>query len=166
MKWLRLLKPPSVAPDAAISIVAPASSAQPERIERGLAALRDLGLHAQSGSERSARGPLYFAGTPEQRLADLHAAFADPGTSAVMCLRGGYGSNYLLDGLDLETIAAHPKPFFAYSDLTGIQLRLLDELGLPVFHGPMLAADFYLHRRRSSSQFSRRVSRRALQRRR
>jgi muramoyltetrapeptide carboxypeptidase len=88
--------------------------------------------------------PLYFAGTPHQRLADLHAAFADPDTSAVMCLRGGYGSNYLLEDLDFETIAAHPKPFFAYSDLTGIQLRLLDELGLPAFHGPMLAADFYL----------------------
>ena len=61
-----------------------------------------------------------------------------------MCIRGGYGSNYLLEGLDLETIAAHPKPFFAYSDLTGPQLHVLDELGLPVFHGPMLAADFYL----------------------
>jgi len=61
-----------------------------------------------------------------------------------MCLRGGYGSNYLLNELDLRLIAEHPKPFFAYSDLTGIQLRLLDELGLPAFHGPMLAADFYL----------------------
>ena len=67
-----------------------------------------------------------------------------PDTAAIMCVRGGYGSNYLLDSLDFETIAAHPKPFFAYSDLTGIQLRLLDELGMPVFHGPMLAADFYL----------------------
>ncbi len=61
-----------------------------------------------------------------------------------MALRGGYGSNYLLDGLNFETIAGRPKPFFAYSDLTGLQLHLLDELGLPAFHGPMLAADFYL----------------------
>jgi muramoyltetrapeptide carboxypeptidase len=91
-----------------------------------------------------ARGPLYFAGTPEQRLADLHAAFEDESTSMVMSLRGGYGSNYLLEGLDVAKIAQHPKPFFAYSDLTGIQLQLLDELGLPAFHGPMLAADFYL----------------------
>jgi muramoyltetrapeptide carboxypeptidase len=96
------------------------------------------------GTSAQTRGPLYFAGTGEQRLADLHAAFADEGTSAVMCLRGGYGSNYLLDGLDLKLIASHPKPFFAYSDLTGIQLRLLDEIGLPAFHGPMVAADFYL----------------------
>ena len=62
----------------------------------------------------------------------------------VMSLRGGYGSNYLLDRLDLELIRAHAKPFFAYSDLTGVQLHLLDGIGLPAFHGPMLAADFYL----------------------
>jgi muramoyltetrapeptide carboxypeptidase len=74
----------------------------------------------------------------------LHAAFADPDSSAILCLRGGYGSNYLLDGLDLDLIRNHPKPFFAYSDLTGIQLTLLDQLGLPAFHGPMVAADFYL----------------------
>lgn len=139
-----LMKPPAVAPDAAISIVAPASSAQPEQTERGLAGLRDLGLTPKLRPNALANGPLYFAGTPEQRLADLSAAFADSGTSAVMSLRGGYGSNYLLENLDIETIAEHPKPFFAYSDLTGLQLRLLDELGLPAFHGPMLAADFCL----------------------
>ncbi len=139
-----LLKLPPVAPDAAIGIVAPASPAKPERVDRGLAALRSLGYAPKFAPNALLREPLYFAGTPRQRLADLHAAFADPDTAAVMCIRGGYGSNYLLESLDFETIAAHPKPFFAYSDLTGIQLRLLDEFGLPVFHGPMLAADFYL----------------------
>ncbi len=140
-----LMKPPAVAPDAAISIVAPASFAQPERTERGLAALRDIGFTPKLNPNTLTRGPLYFAGTSDERLADLNAAFADPGTSAVMSLRGGYGSNYLLEHLNIETIAAHPKPFFGYSDLTCLQLRLLDELGLPAFHGPMLAADFYLH---------------------
>ena len=139
-----LLKPPPVAPDAAISIVAPASPAKPERVEGGIAALRSLGHVPQFAANALLREPLYFAGSPLERLADLHAAFAAPDTAAVICIRGGYGSNYLLDSLDLETIAACPKPFFAYSDLTGIQLHLLDELGLPVFHGPMLAADFYL----------------------
>ena len=140
----RLIKPPAVPPGSAIAIVAPASSAQPERIERGLAALQVLSFTPKPGANALLREPLYFAGTAAQRLADLHAAFADPEANAVMALRGGYGSNYLLSGLDLATIAAHPKPFFAYSDLTGIQLRLLDQLGLPAFHGPMLAADFCL----------------------
>ncbi|MGB6721004.1 MAG: LD-carboxypeptidase, partial [Terracidiphilus sp.] len=117
--------------------------AQPERVERGMEALRALGYAPRLAASALERGPLYFAGTPEQRLADLHAAFEDESSSAAMCLRGGYGSNYLLDRLDIERIGKNPKPFFAYSDLTGIQLRLLDELGLIAFHGPMVAADFY-----------------------
>jgi muramoyltetrapeptide carboxypeptidase len=139
-----LLKPLAVNAGAGISIVAPASSAQLERIEKGLAALRALGYSPSVGMNALHRGPLYFAGTPHQRVADLHAAFADETTDAVMCLRGGYGSNYILDALDLNLIAKHPKPFFAYSDLTAVQLYLLDEIGLPAFHGPMAAADFYL----------------------
>ncbi len=139
-----LLRPASVPDNAAIRIVAPASFARLERMEAGLAALQTLGYQPVLGSHAFARGPLYFAGTPEDRIADLHEAFADPHSNAVMCLRGGYGSNYLLDGLDLDTLAKHPKLFFAYSDLTGLQLYLLDQLGLPAFHGPMLAADFYL----------------------
>jgi muramoyltetrapeptide carboxypeptidase len=141
---MSLLKPPAVAPGSGLRIIAPASSAQAERSDLGFAALKKLGYEPAWGASALERGPLYFAGTPAQRLADLDAAFADEKSSAVISLRGGYGSNYLLSSLNLETIAAHPKPFFAYSDLTGIQLRLLDEIGLPVFHGPMLAADFYL----------------------
>lgn len=139
-----LLKPRTLQTGSTISIVAPASFAVPERVDRGLAALRAAGFNPVLASNAQERGPLYFAGSPAQRLDDLHRAFADTETSAVMCLRGGYGSNYLLDGLDLDLIAEHPKPFFAYSDLTGVQCRLLDKIGLPSFHGPMLAADFYL----------------------
>lgn len=127
-----------------ISIVAPASFARRERIDGGLKALRALGFAPKLAANALRRGPIYFAGTARQRLADLHAAFADRRSSAVMSLRGGYGSNYLLEKLDGKRIARHPKPFFAYSDLTGVQLRLLDEFGLPAFHGPMLAADFFL----------------------
>jgi muramoyltetrapeptide carboxypeptidase len=141
-KPLIRLKP--VADGAGISIVAPASFAKQERVELGLAALRDLGYAPRFSANAQARGPLFFAGTAGQRDADLHAAFTDPETQVVMSLRGGYGSNYILPSLDLELIGNNPKAFFAYSDLTGVQLRLLDQLGLPAFHGPMAAADFYL----------------------
>ncbi len=141
---LRLLKLEPVSSGSGIGIIAPASPAKPDRIERGLARLPSLGFTPKLAANALLREPLYFAGTPAQRLADFHAAFADPETTAVMALRGGYGSNYLLDGLDPGHIAKNPKPFLAYSDLTGTQLRLLDQIGLPAFHGPMLAADFYL----------------------
>jgi muramoyltetrapeptide carboxypeptidase len=138
-----LLRPQALKPGAGVSVIAPASFAQAERVEQGVAALRALGYSPALGASARARGPIYFAGAAEQRLEDLQAAFADDATGAVMCLRGGYGSNYLLGGIDLRSIAERPKIFFAYSDLTGVQLRLLDELGLPAFHGPMVAADFY-----------------------
>lgn len=139
-----LLKPAAVPQDAKVSIVAPASFARQDRVEDGLKALRALGFEPRMPETVKARGPLFFAGTAEQRLAELHAAFADSETQMAMCLRGGYGSSYLLEGLDLDLVRAHPKPLFAYSDLTGVQLHLLDKIGLPAFHGPMMAADFYL----------------------
>ena len=127
-----------------MSIVAPASFARQERIDGGVKALRALGYEPRFGEHALRRGPLFFAGSPEERIADLHRAFASAETQMVMSLRGGYGSNYLLEQLDVELIRAHAKPFVAYSDLTGIQLHLLDRIGLPAFHGPMLAADFNL----------------------
>jgi muramoyltetrapeptide carboxypeptidase len=76
------------------------------------------------------------------RLSDLHQAFADDEIRAIFATRGGYGSNFLLEGLDLDLIAEGAKPFFGYSDLTALQLWLLDQIQLPAFHGPMLSADF------------------------
>lgn len=137
-----MIKMPPVPESAGVGVISPASFANDERVERGMERLRALGFSLRPGAAMQTRGPLYFAGTPEARLADLHAAFASEETSVVAAVRGGYGSNYLLDGLDLELIRTHAKPFFGYSDLTGIQLHLLDRIGLPAFHGPMVAADF------------------------
>jgi len=137
-----MLKPPAVAPDARVAVIAPASSSKPERLTRGMEALRARGYDAEFGKYAQGRQPPYFSGTAEERLADLHGAFADPEVRAIFCTRGGYGSNYLLEDIDLDLIRDNPKPLFGYSDLTAMQTWLLDELGLISFHGPMVAADF------------------------
>lgn len=140
----RILKPPAVAPGARIAVVSLASSARTDRITRGIEVLRALGYEVSVSDNAFGKLPPYFSGTPEARLADLHHAFADPTIAAIFCTRGGYGSNYLLEGLDLDLIRRHPKPLFAYSDTTAIQTWLLDQLHLVSFHGPMVAADFSL----------------------
>jgi len=139
-----LIKLSPVQQGAGISVISPASFAIPERVANGMERLRQLGYSPRLGANTQNRGPLFFAGSSEDRLADLHAAFADAETGFVAAVRGGYGSNYLLDGVDTQLIERNPKPFFAYSDMTGLQCHLLDQLGLPAFHGPMVAADFYL----------------------
>jgi len=128
--------------NAGISIIAPASSAKVEVAQLGLGRLRTMGFIPVLGTHAFKKGPLYFAGTTSQRLGDLHAAFADENSHVIASLRGGYGSNYLLPGLDLELIRSHRKPFLAYSDLTAVQCYLLDQIGLHAFHGPMVATDF------------------------
>jgi muramoyltetrapeptide carboxypeptidase len=137
-----LRKPPAVPTGARVAVIAPASNANPERIQQGLAALRAHGFNPIPGQYALGKQPPYFSGTPAERLADFHAAFADPEIKAIFTTRGGYGSNYLLDGLDLDLIRAHPKPLISYSDLTAVQSWLLDQAGLPVFHGPLVAGDF------------------------
>lgn len=137
-----MLKPSAVAPDARVAVIAPASSSKPERLARGIESLRARGYDAEFGKYAQERQAPYFSGTPEQRLADLHSAFADPEVRAIFCTRGGYGSNYLLEDIDLDLIRENPKPLFGYSDMTAVQTWLLDQTGLVSFHGPMVAADF------------------------
>ncbi|RRA49913.1 LD-carboxypeptidase [Acidipila sp. EB88] len=127
-----------------VAIVAPASSAQQQRLDAGAAALEKRGWHVRFGAHAQGRHLPYFSADPADRLADLHAAFADRSIDAILCTRGGYGSNYLLAGIDLDLVRANPKPLLGYSDLTALQSWLLDQTGLVQFHAPMLAADFYL----------------------
>jgi muramoyltetrapeptide carboxypeptidase len=138
-----LVKPAALSLGARVAVVAPASNAKQERIIQGVASLRARGFEPVVGAHASGKEPPYFSGTVMDRLDDLHQAFADPTVQAVFCTRGGYGSNYLLEDLDLDVVRANPKPFFGYSDLTTMQTWLLDQLGLVGFHGPMVAADFY-----------------------
>ena len=138
-----VVKPAAVPAGARVAVVAPASNAKLERIEGGIAALLRYGFEVHPAAHAAGKSAPYFSATAEERLEDLHRAFADQDIEAIFCTRGGYGSNYLLEDLDLGLIAKNPKPLFGYSDITVVQTWLLDELGLVGFHGPMAAADFY-----------------------
>ena len=83
----------------------------------------------------------YLAGSDAVRLRDLHEAFADDSIDAIFCLRGGYGSPRLLEGIDFELLRRHPKPFVGYSDITTLHLAITRYAGFVTFHGPMLNAD-------------------------
>ena len=110
-------------------------------LEAGCAALRELGykpFYFDSILERD----LYFAGSAKRRARELEEMFMRDEVRAIMCARGGYGSNYLLDILDLKKIKAHPKIFVGYSDLTTLLTYFTDSTGLITFHGPMVAKDF------------------------
>jgi muramoyltetrapeptide carboxypeptidase len=135
------IKPPALQLGDTVGIVAPASNVRRSDLEAGCEALRRAGyrpLFLDSILEQD----LYFAGSVQRRARELEEMFARDDVQAVLCARGGYGSNYLLEALDLETIKAHPKIFVGYSDLTTLLTYFSDALGLVTFHGPMVAKDW------------------------
>ncbi len=125
-----------------LAIVSPASAAKRELVERGVDTLRAKGYEPVLMPHALSRGPLYYAGTKEERVADLHAAFADPAIDGVICTRGGWGSAELLPLLDRELIRANPKPFLGYSDHTSLQTWFWNECRMQSFYAPMVAADW------------------------
>jgi muramoyltetrapeptide carboxypeptidase len=135
------IKPPSLQRGDTVGIVAPASNIKPDQLEAGCESLRRLGykpLYLDSIFEQD----LYFAGSAKRRAGELEEMFVRAEVRAIVCARGGYGANYLLDLLDLKKIKSHPKIFVGYSDLTTLLTFFTDSAGFVTFHGPMAAKDF------------------------
>ncbi|MGB8065691.1 MAG: LD-carboxypeptidase [Candidatus Sulfotelmatobacter sp.] len=135
------VKPPALRPGDTVGIVAPASNIQQSDLEAGCAALARAGyrtFYFDSIFERD----LYFAGSPARRARELEQMFERDDIRAILCARGGYGANYLLQHLELAKIKAHPKIFIGYSDITTLLTHFMDAAKLVVFHGPMAAKDW------------------------
>ncbi len=134
------LLPPALRAGDTVGVIAPAGPITPEALATGLAALERRGyrpIHLPTILDRD----LYFAGSVERRVDELHRMFADPEVKGIVCFRGGYGCNYLLPHIDLELIRRNPKFFCGCSDVTTLLTYFCDRAGLVVFHGPMLQKD-------------------------
>jgi muramoyltetrapeptide carboxypeptidase len=135
------MKPPALRTGDTVGIVAPASNIAEEDLRAGCEALQRAGyrpFYFDSILEKD----LYFAGSVERRVRELEDMFARDDVRAILCARGGYGANYLLEKLDLTKIKKHPKIFVGYSDITSLLSHFADAANLVVFHGPMAAKDW------------------------
>lgn len=135
------VKPPALRPGDTVAIVAPASNIKRNDLETGASALQRAGyrtVYLDSSLEQD----VYFAGSAERRARELEEMFLRDDVRAIVCARGGYGSNYLLPRLNLETIRTHPKIFVGYSDITSLLTYFADAASLVTFHGPMAAKDW------------------------
>lgn len=131
------IKPRRLGPGARIGIVNPAYWLEPERRERAVEVFEKLGYELVLGKSTELVQDKY-AGSPEERAADIMTMFTDPTIDAIICARGGYGGNRVLPLLDYDAIANNPKIFVGYSDITGFLASISQQSGLVTFHGPML----------------------------
>jgi muramoyltetrapeptide carboxypeptidase len=134
------IRPAALQRGDTVGIIAPASGFRRHDLEAGCAELRRLGFQPSSLPSIFER-QLYFAGSAERRVHELHEMFSRPEVKAILCARGGYGCNYLLPHLDLDLVRAHPKIFAGCSDVTTLLTYLCDAADLVTFHAPMVAGD-------------------------
>jgi muramoyltetrapeptide carboxypeptidase len=122
-----------------IRVIAPARS-RPFVAEHDHSAVLDarfaaLGLRVTFGDHVDERDD-FESSSAASRVADLHAAFADPDVAGILTVIGGFNSNQLLPHLDWDLIAANPKIFCGYSDITAVQNAILARTGLITYSGP------------------------------
>ena len=97
-----------------LRIISPSGAIDPVYIDQAAARLRSWGHEVSEGAHaRGAWGR--FAGTDEERLSDLVAALADPSVDAILCSRGGYGLQRIIDQIPPIT-----KPVIGFSDITAL----------------------------------------------
>ncbi|MGH3343941.1 MAG: S66 peptidase family protein [Carbonactinosporaceae bacterium] len=145
-----------------VAVVAPSGPVDAGLLEAGCAALRSWGLEVcVTPHARDTRG--YLAGRDADRAADFVQAWCDPEVAGVLCARGGYGVQRVIDLLDWDALADATrdpdtvKAFAGASDVTALHEALAARLEVATFFGPMVATHCF-----ASHEPSREALRRAL----
>lgn len=136
-----LIKPPALKKGDTVGLITPASAATDEAIQRAFTNLETMGFVVKPG-EHLRKNNGFLAGTDDERLADLHAMFADTQVKAVWCARGGYGCTRLLPRVDFKLIRRNPKILIGYSDVTALLNAIHTQTGLVTFHGPVAVSEW------------------------
>jgi muramoyltetrapeptide carboxypeptidase len=131
-------KPRALKTGDRIAVVAPASAFARGEFDRGVAELMRLGFVPVFDETVFATDSGYLAGTPEVRAASFMKHWLDDSISALIAVRGGFGSVHLLPLLDMAAIVGSPKLFVGYSDNTSLLSWLTCRCRITALHGPML----------------------------
>lgn len=132
-------KPKALRAGARVAVFAPASPANEAATQAGIAELGRLGFVVDARTAMACDG--YFASSAKERRAEFLGKLANSRVDGLVGLRGGYGSNYLLEDLSHESLGT-PKAVIGFSDLSSLQIYLWQRRGWITFYGPMLAAGF------------------------
>jgi muramoyltetrapeptide carboxypeptidase len=139
---LSLIRPKVLREGDTVGLITPSTFvSDPDRVQLAQRTLEYFHLRPKLGRNVTRRTG-YLGGSVAERLEDLHAMFRDPEVIAIFAIRGGYGSEQLLDRIDYPLIRRNPKVFLGYSDITAMHLAIQRHAGLVTFHGPVALSGF------------------------
>lgn len=134
--------PEAVRKTGKVALIGPATRIKPEIVE-AFVRLYDERPDEMPGGElivypsaldANAKGS--YAACLAQRVADFTDAWSREDVDLVICARGGYGCVHMLDYLDPEFIASHPKWLVGFSDVSALH-AMLHKCGVASIHGGM-----------------------------
>ena len=131
--------PPYLSKGDTIGIVCPAGYMPREKAETCISVLQEWGYKVKTGFTLGNQFH-YFAGTDEERLADLQQMLDDSSVKAVLFARGGYGVGRIIDRLNFKKFKKKPKWLVGYSDITVLHSHILRRFNIASLHSPMAAA--------------------------
>jgi muramoyltetrapeptide carboxypeptidase len=129
------IKPKPLQPGDTIALIAPAYPLNEERVERMIKSVEKMGFKVKYNETIFTRRG-YLAGDDQTRADEFMKAWLDPEVDAVWPGTGGYGTTRMIDLLDYDAIAANPKIFIGFSDITGTHLAIQKKSNLVTFHSP------------------------------
>jgi muramoyltetrapeptide carboxypeptidase len=139
--------PPALKPGDTIGFISPAGILFDENLfENMQKVMESMGFKVQFGKNVKNRYG-YLAGTDEERANDLNQFFSDPEINGIVTVRGGWGSNRILNLVNYNVIRENPKIFCGFSDITALHLSIYKNTGLVTFHGPNGNSDWTLFTR-------------------
>lgn len=120
---MELTKPKALSAGSRIGLVSPARAIPLTHMEESITAAQNLGFELVAG--KYAREKVgYFAGTNEQRAADLMAMFQDDTIEAIWCIHSGIGAERLFPWLDFGIIRKNPKLLIGHSNIDHLHFML------------------------------------------
>jgi len=128
-------QPPFLKTGDTILIIGTARARNKDQVEPAVAILKSWGLNVELGKNLYKKNH-QFAGTDEQRAADLQWAINHKTAKAILIAGGGYGTLRIIDAVNFNALKKNPKWFIGYSDTTIIQARL-QTLKIANIHGTM-----------------------------
>ncbi len=134
----RVLQSNVLRPGDAVALVSPAGPVAEGRVQAAVQELTAWGLRPRVYPHALERDG-FLAGSDDQRIGDLNHALADPEIRAVLCTRGGYGVQRIVERLDYDAVRRDPKLVVGFSDITALHAALWVNAGLVTVHGPVAA---------------------------
>jgi muramoyltetrapeptide carboxypeptidase len=128
--------PPYLKAGDTIALTSSAGFITEEEIQPAKLLMESWGFKILVGSTIGKRD-FTFGGTDAERLADLQSLLDNRNVQAIMCARGGYGVNRILDQLNLSRFMQHPKWVIGFSDITALHLHLLKHAKVASIHSKM-----------------------------